>query len=112
MLTIQLGRAIIAPLWLAVFALRLVLVDRKAIEELVAVSEGALDRPEVANLLAVQHEVFEGDVCLAALLGAVEGGCVVHLLHEGVNGIYDAAELAFAGAALSLIRRLLDAAQA
>jgi hypothetical protein len=109
---VEFRRAIPALLGLAVFALRLVLVDREAIEELVAVCEGALDWSEVANLPAVKHQVLEGDICLAALLGAVEGSRVVHLLHKGVDRIYDAAELAFARAALSLIRRLLDAAQA
>lgn len=69
----------------AVLALALVSVDRESVVDLTAALEGTLDQTELANFIAVVHQLRQGNVVLAALLGALERGSLVRFLHKWVD---------------------------
>jgi hypothetical protein len=80
-----LALALFALLRHSVRALRLVFVDCKSVEDLPTALEGTLHEPELAQLVAVDHDVGQSEVVLATFLGTLEGGLVVRLLHERMD---------------------------
>ena len=80
-----LALALFALLRHSVRALRLVFVDCKSVEDLPTALEGTLHEPELAQLVAVDHDVGQSEVVLATFLVTLEGGLVVRLLHERMD---------------------------